>query len=24
MWSDDFKDNLICAAKDQQLNDFLV
>jgi len=24
MWSDDLKNNLICAAKDQQLNDFLV
>lgn len=24
MWCDDLKNNLICAAKEQQLNDFLV
>jgi len=24
MWCDDLESNLICAARDQQLNDFLV
>lgn len=24
MWCDDLESNLICAARDQQLNDFLI